>query len=221
MLSPLSAPSWLVELPLEGFAPARVAIPLGSERALPLALVLHGDAGRPEWACGSYRALFGSRAFVLCPSGQARSDGRLSLASAEPTTRELRAALPALKRRFGGHLAPGSVVLAAAGGSADAAFDLALAEAGFFSRLVLLDAPLERLNAAFASRFGDSGGKRVLVVCSQGACRSDMEARVRMLGPAGVDARWVRSPGQGLDADTVAALKREWAWFLGGERPFQ
>jgi hypothetical protein len=142
------------------------------------------------------------------------------LASRVDTARELRAALPALKQRFGAYLARGSIVLAALGPSADTLFDLALEEPRFFSSLVLVDPSLTRLNGAFATRFGEGGGRRVLVICGAGACPG-AEAELRVLSPAGVEAHLVRSEGHGLDAAAVALLAREWSWLTSGDSRFR
>lgn len=220
-LPPLEAPSWLVSLVVPGFEAARVAVPLGARTPRPLAVALHGDADRPEWACGSYRSAAGSRAFVLCPTGVPLGDGRFGLGPAERGTNELRAALPALKARFGKHLARGAIVLAALGPSAETAYELALKEPSFFAHLILVDAPLERLDVAFASRFGAAGGRSVLVVCGEGTCGDAAEQRVRALLPAGVNAKLVRHPGRGLDATAAATIAKEWPWLVAKDSRFR
>jgi len=220
-LPPLQEKSWLVDLEVPGFQAARVALPLGARAPRPLAVALHGEADRPEWACGSYRSAVGSRAFVLCPAGVPLSDGRFGLGPSERTTAELRAALPALKTRFGKHLARGAIVLAALGPSAETAFELALKEPSFFAHLVLVDAPLVRLDAAFAARFGAAGGRSVLVVCGEGACDETAEQRVRALLPAGVNAKLARHAGRGLDATATATIAKEWSWLVANDPRFR
>ena len=220
-LPPLEAKSWLVDLEVTGFGAARVAVPLGARTPRPLAVALHGDQDRPEWACGSYRSAVGSKAFVLCPAGLPLSNERYGLLSSEHQTSELRAALPALKARFGKHLARGSIVLAALGPSAETAFELALKEPSFFSYLILVDAPLVRLDAAFAARFGAAGGRSVLVVCGEGACDEGADQRVRTLLPAGVNAKLVRHPGRGLDATAAATIAKEWSWLVAKDPRFR
>jgi hypothetical protein len=221
-LVPLSAPSWLSSLEVPGFGAARVSVPLGATAPKPLLIALHGDRDRPEWTCGSYRHVVSSRAFILCPEGVARADRDFTLGTSEETSTELRKALPALKSRFKGYLSPGSVVLAALGPAVDQAIELALKEPSFFSHLLLVDGSTRRFTPPAATRFGSAGGKRVLVVCSVGACESDLEQRLRALAPVGVAARIVRvEQGHGLDAEVVARLRSEFPWLVSGEPRFR
>ena len=73
LLAPLSAPSWLVPLPVSGFGAASVAVPVGAVEPRPIVIALHGGADRPEWQCGVWRSIAGPEPFVLCPRGVARS----------------------------------------------------------------------------------------------------------------------------------------------------
>lgn len=217
-LGQLAASSWLLPLEVPGFGEARVAIPLGAQVAKPVLIALHGDADRPEWPCGSYRGVVGQHGFVLCPRGEARPDGRFAFSSYEHAASALRAALPLLKSRFGGHVAGGRVVLAAVGPSVEYAIRLAVEEPKFFSQLVLVDGSTRRLTSAAATRFAGMGGKRVLVVCSRG-CDDDVEDRVALLRPGGVESRLVRvSKGQGLDADATARIREEWPWLTADDK---
>lgn len=217
-LGALAAPSWLVALEVPGFAAARVAVPLGARVPRPLLIALHGDADQPEWTCGGYRGVVGQRGFILCPRGTPRPDGRFTWESFEQSVTELRAALPALKARFPGHVAKDDVVLAALGPSVDYAIGLAVQEPKFFSRLLLVDGSTRRLTLAAATRFADRGGKRVLVVCSRAGCDDDAAQRTASLRPGGVESRFVKlEKGQGLDADAVARIAQEWSWLTTGD----
>ncbi|HWA74464.1 MAG TPA: hypothetical protein VG937_19095 [Polyangiaceae bacterium] len=221
-LPPLAASSWLVPVEVPGFGPARVAVPLGAKTPKPLLIALHGDHDRPEWTCGSYRHVVGSRAFILCPEGAARPDRDFTLGPSDDTSTELRKALPALKSRFKAYLSPGPVVLAGLGPSVDQAIELALKEPSFFSLLLLVDGSTKRFTLPAATRFGSAGGKRVLVVCSAGACESDVEQRLRALAPGGVATRIVRvERGHGLDAEVVARLRSEFPWLVSEEPRFR
>ena len=68
----LAAPSWRVDLPLNGFEPASVALPLGSTSPRPIVVVVHGERDRAEWQCGSFRGLLGGQVFIVCPRGLAK-----------------------------------------------------------------------------------------------------------------------------------------------------
>jgi hypothetical protein len=221
-LSPLGSASWLSPLAAPGFAAAQLALPLGARSPRPLLVALHGDDDRPEWLCGSYHHVVRSRAFVLCPTGVARGD-RFTVGSTLVTKNELRALLPALKARYGPYLAKGSVVLAALGPSVPQAFEMALEEPSFFSRLVLVDGSLEGLTLGVAQRFATAGGKSVLVVCSAGSpCRAGAAERLRALERAGVETRLLApEKGSGLDGEVTALLAKEWPRFVREEPRWQ
>lgn len=214
-LPPLAASGWLVPLEVTEFGPALVSLPLGARTPRPVLVAVHGDAGRPEWECGSYRHVTRSKAFVLCPRGVARSDQRFTLGTAADTARELRQGLPALKARFGPHVAAGAVVLAGLGPSVEHVIELALKEPSFFSYLLLVDGSTRRFDLPAMARFGQAGGRRVLVVCGESGCDADAELRLAALRPAGVATRVVRAErGHGLNAEMVARLQVEFPWLI-------
>lgn len=212
-LPPLTAPSWLVPIQAKELGEAKLAVPLGAQKPRALLIALHGEVDRPEWQCGSYRGITHGRSFILCPAGSAGPD---------ESARELRAAISATKQRFGAHVARGPVVLAALGPGVDRALALALEEPSFFSHLVLVNGSLARLTPAFATRFGQAGGKRVLVVCSPSGCDPDSDVRAQSLRPQGVEARLVVPPrGQGLDADVASAIEKQWSWLVASDARWQ
>ncbi|HET9932062.1 MAG TPA: hypothetical protein VFQ35_15270 [Polyangiaceae bacterium] len=217
-LPPLTASSWLIGLPNAESGEAKVAVPLGAVKARPLLIALHGEVDRPEWQCGSYRGITHGRSFILCPSGPARAALGGVRAPVADTARELRAEIAALKAKFGAHLARGSVVLAALGPTVEQALTIALEEPSFFSRLVLVNGSLSRLDAAFATRYGQLGGERVLVVCSRGACDADADTRARSLRPSGVEVHFVvPERGEGLDGEIARVIEEQWPWLVGSD----
>lgn len=221
-LPPLATSSWLIDMPNREFGDAKVAVPLGAVRPRPLLIALRGETDRPEWQCGSYRGITRGRSFILCPSGSARGAGERTHSTTDDTARALRSDIASLKAKFGAHLARGSVVLAALGPSVEHALAIALEEPSFFSRLVLVNGSLDRLDAAFATRYGQNAGERVLVVCSRGGCGPDADLKVRALRPAGVDARLVRPErGEGLDAEIARAIGEQWPWLVGSDARFR
>lgn len=220
-LPPLAAPSWLV--PLEASATgARVAVPLGTQVPRPILIALPGGADRPEWRCGSYHHVTQRSAFVLCPGGLGDGE-RPGLGPTAATRAELRALLPALKTRFGDHLAKGAVVLAALGASVPQAIEIALEEPRFFSRLVLVDGSLDGVSSGMVQRFATGGGKRVLAVCTrQSACAPDVVERLLVFERAGVETRaLLPERGAGLDGDVTALLAREYPWLVRDEAGWQ
>lgn len=217
-LPPLSGTSWLSEVGPQG---ARVSVPLGATQARPVIIALHGDGDRPEWACGSYRHLSANRAFVLCPAGQATSSERFRVLPLAESQRRLREDLLGLKGRFGKYIAPGPVVLAAIGAAVPQAIEIALQEPAFFAYLLLIDGSPKYFSAPLLTRFGSAGGRRVLWMCSEEACASELAPRQRALPPAGVEIRWLRSQaGRGLDAAMVQSLTEEFRWLVAGDPRF-
>lgn len=219
-LEPLTAPSWRVELSVPGFGPATVALPLGSRSPRPIAVVLHGAADRAEWQCGSFRGVLGGRLFIVCPQGKARPElgERFGLGTVDDTAAELRAALAALKTRFGGHVAPSPILLIGYAEGADHAAELARQEPSFFARVGLLDGNPNAVSSSAATIFASGGGKRLLFFCSDAACQGDGVMRAMLLKRAGIQAKSVRREvGPFFDGPYANALKSEMGWLLEGD----
>lgn len=216
-LAPLSAPSWRVELPVEGFGPATVALPLGSNKPRPIAAVIHGGADRAEWQCGSFRGVLGGQAFIVCPQGVARGE-KFGLGTVDDTARELRAALGALKARYAGHVAPSPIVLIGYGEGAAHAAELARQEPTFFARVALVGGAPAAFTPSATTIFPRNGGKRVLFFCSTTECEQDAAMRATLLNRAGANAKAVkRDVGPFLDQRFSEALKEDLSWLLEGD----
>jgi len=212
-LAPLVAKSWLVELDVPGFANAKLAAPAGATGPRPIVIALHGVADRAEWACGAYRGIVGGRPFVLCPRGVKRKDlsaseDRYTFGSADDTSRELRAALTALKSAYGAYVAAGPVILAGFELGADHAAQIALQEPSFFSRVVLVAASKEAWPSSAASLFGRQGGELVLFA-SGGARQSDAAWQAALTRRGGAEARLVLlGEPPDLGPDSVSRLSQ-------------
>jgi len=222
-LPPLSAPSWLVELPVEGFESAAVAVPLGAIEPRPVLIALHGGADRPEWQCGTWVGIARSRPFVLCPRGIAVANHpnppRYTWASSEQVQKELRAALKALKAKYRAHVAPGPVVLAGYGAGTRPAVDIARQEPSFFSRLVLVSPEDDLITAGWAGLYARAGGQRALFVCSSANCRSTAERYALFVRGARVDARLLDIGDRGglLDHPVAKEIAGEFTWLVAGD----
>lgn len=220
-LAPLVAPRWRVELPVEGFGPATVALPLAATRPRPIAVVLHGARDRAEWQCGTFRGLLGGQVFILCPQGQVAEAGLYGLGSVDDAEAELRAGLRALKARFGAHVAPSPILLIGYAEGADVAADLARQEPSFFSRVALIHGDPSALSSSGVKIFAERGGKRVLFFCTEPACEQSGAERALLLTRAGVTAMSVkRDVGPYLDQAFVAALRGDMTWLLEGDARF-
>ena len=218
ILAPLSEKSWLIDMPVAGHAPAKVAVPLGAVRPAPVVIALHGAFDRPEWQCGHWAAITDGKPFVLCPTG-VKKGARFSWASAEATAKELRAALKALKKRFGDHVAPGSVVLAGYGKGADHAIVVQKQEPSFFSYLVLIEGGAQAWTSTMAAAFAQRGGKRILFACAHTGCVEHVDrARLFSVG-AGVETRTLklRQEKKLMSPTVVGALRKEFGWLARGK----
>ena len=212
-LAPLSAASWLVDLEVPGFGTAKLAVPVGAKQPRPIVIALHGAADRPEWACGAYRGIVGSRPFVLCPRGVKREDlgassARYTFATADDSARELRAALTALKHAYGAYVAPGPVILAGFEVGADRVAEIALQEPSFFARLVLVGAAKQTWPSSAAALFGRQGGELVLFAAGP-ARQSELAWQAELTTRGGAPARAVvlASEPPDLGPDSVARLR--------------
>jgi len=219
-LAPLLASSWLVELELKDFSHAVVAVPLGATSPRPIAVVIHGARDRAEWQCGNFRGLLGGRAFILCPRGVlASADGSLyGLGGFDDNSAELRAALAALKARFGAHVAAGPIVLIGYAEGAAMAADLARQEPTFFARVALVRGDPSRVSSTGAKIFAERGGKRMLFFCVSTECRDEGAERALWLTRRGVAAKSVQAAvGPYFDPAFADALSPEIPWLLEGD----
>ena len=226
-LPPLEAESWRIQLAVQGHLPASVAVPLGATQPRPIVVALHGDFDRAEWHCGSWRGITDGYPFILCPRGVPRLDSpagseRFTFDHINNSEHELRAALRALKGRFGPHVSSGPVVLAGLTRGASHAVLLGKQEPSFFSRLVLIDGGHDRWSSGNAAAFAQRGGKRVLFVCTSDPCGHRAQRSSVFARGAGAEARAVRPGGgaQGLDERTAATLKQQWDWLIADDQRY-
>jgi len=219
-LAPLVASSWRVELELKNFAPAVVAVPLGATTPRPIAVIIHGARDRAEWQCGSFRGVLGGNAFVVCPRGMlASAEGSLyGLGSFDENAAELRAALAALKARFGAHVGGGPVVLVGYAEGAAMAADLARQEPSFFARVALVKGDPSTLSSTGVKVFAERGGKRMLFFCASPECLDAGAERARWLTGRGVAAKAVQAAvGPYFDPAFADALSQEIPWLVEGD----
>lgn len=222
-LTPLRAASWRAELPVTGFGAASVALPLAATTPRPIAVVLHGADDRADWQCGSFRGILGGKLFILCPQGiPAGAPGRFGFGGVDDTARELRAALAALKARYGAHVAPSPILLIGYAEGATLAAELARQEPAFFARVALVNGAPESFSPSAGRVFALRGGKRVLFFCTNQPCDDSGVSHALLLARANVPAKSVRHDvGPFLDAHFTAALSRELPWLLEGDARYR
>jgi pimeloyl-ACP methyl ester carboxylesterase len=214
-LAPLPADGWLVDLEVPGFGSAKLALPVAAREPRRIVIALHGVADRPEWACGAYRGIVGGKPFVLCPRGVKRKDlspsaDRYSFGSGDDTARELRAALTALKSKYGAYVAAGPVILGGFEVGADHAAQIALQEPAFFARLLLVGASKETWPSSAAALFGRQGGELALFAGGP-ASNAERAWQAELTTRGGARAYAVALAGEppDLGPDSVARLGQD------------
>jgi pimeloyl-ACP methyl ester carboxylesterase len=222
-LPPLHAESWRIALAVPNFEPAVVAVPLGARSARPIIIALHGYADRADWQCGTWTGITGAHPFILCPQGRKLPGSgdvpRYTYDGASQTEQELRAALKALKARFGEHVAAGPVIIAGYSLGATRAARIALQEPGYFSRLVLVEGAAGQWSAGDAAIFAKGGGQKLMIVCAQSACANAGKRAVLFTQRARSEAELV-FPGQFghlFDGRVAGAIKARLPWLVQGD----
>ncbi|MBK6694795.1 MAG: alpha/beta fold hydrolase [Myxococcales bacterium] len=217
-----------ISLAVPKFAHAFVHVPLGRTTPAPIVVAAHGNYDRPEWQCGEWGHLFGTRAFVLCPRGVARSDSpskddvRFTYDNASRFSAEVDAAVLALRERFGALVDPGP--MAYVGFSLGALFGVtyALRESSPVARMVLIEGGHSSWSADLAKRFARKGGKRVLFACGQSACTGDAKRAGALLAAANVAVFVAPSTGEGhtYGGLVAAQVAQRLDWLLEGDARF-
>ncbi|HEU4539115.1 MAG TPA: hypothetical protein VFS00_33570, partial [Polyangiaceae bacterium] len=226
-LPPLTAESWLIALPLEGFGDVFVTPPLGATDARPVIVALHGIQDRAEWACGEWRGAAGPRPFVLCPrgvpsAGVPRSAGVFAHAGPAQTRREIDAGLRALRARFGAHVAEGPLLLVGFSLGANVGARIAIDDPATFPRLVLVEGGDGPWTPPSARAFARGGGQRVLFGCSQGGCRQTVKAPMSALRAAGVgtELAYAGNIGHLVDERIINAVRAQWPFLVAGDERY-
>ena len=214
----------MIELEVEGFDSVSVSVPLGATEPRPILVAMHGAGDRPEWQCGTWRGIADNRGFVVCPRGILHpgfppSAPRYTWKDSATTSLELRAALRAVKARFGDYVAPGPVVLTGFSLGAAHAVQLLRQEPSFFSRVVLVEGGTQGWSATLGTAFATNGGKRVLFVCTQPACRPGALTALQLTKRGGAQAELLDAGNLGhvLDGRAAAAIKPRFEWLVEGD----
>jgi hypothetical protein len=219
-LMPLTDAIWLERFDLPNGDRAFVSVPLGATEPRPVMVAVHGAGDRPEWACGGWRGITDAYPFIVCPDGAPKSPDKRRWSSRAAITRGVDAALPALRRRFGAHVAEGAMVYAAFSQGAHHGAWIVRERAADFPLVTLVEGGWGGTGQpGFAEGFSAGGGRRMLFACSTPGC-AGLYARPREgLARAGVDVRiFDAGPvGHNLNGEVVAAMKAPFAWLVRGE----
>ena len=208
----------VVRLPVEGFGETVVAAPVGATSPRPILVALHGEGGDADAECVARRSI-SAQPFVLCPRGSDEKDAKKQaphqgFADAAAAEKELKAALTALKKRFGAHVAGEPVMIAGTALGAVQAVALLRQAPRFFSRVVLARGGANAWSGGVSVWFAQGGGKRVLFACADAACRDDAQRHVSSIRSGGADARvaWAEAGTRDVTLRLADAIRKEWTW---------
>ena len=224
----LVAGSAIQDLPVEGHLPAVVSVPLGATTPLPVLVIAHGAGGRPEPHCDFWRALLGSRGFLLCPRGvrldtfAEPADQGYFYPDHHALAREVTAALAALRARFGDRLDERRPIYV---GFSQGATMGALAFAtrpALFARLVLIEGGVgesDEWTISGARAFREGGAERVLFACGRPSCFTAAQRSLTYLAKAGLEGRVVHAAGAGhtYGGAVAEAVIGALPWVLEGD----
>jgi len=235
MLSPLTAGSDYMKLPVSGFRDAIVSVPVGATLPRPVLIALHGNFDRPEWQCETWRDITEGYPFILCPRGIPRSDvpaklDRWEYSSMDKTDRELEAGLTALRNEFAQYIAPGPILFTGFSLGAILGVGILKRHAGQYGPVVFSEGGNENWSLATVRKIapvdsdaGTSAPLRLLYACGQTDCVIKSKATSKVIERAGGEARVVSGGNVGhmYDGPVAAAIKREWPWLIQGDRRWE
>ena len=209
----------LLPLPVIGFGPAVVSVPIGTLRPRPVVVALHGSASRPEWQCEEMRAFVQNRAFVLCPRGVERGDSkgddpRFSYGGG--TEAEVDAGIDALRIVYGPLVDPGPMLYAGFSLGAILAPGIVMRDATRFPRMLLIEGGTSGWDE---HKYARDGGQRVLWACGQAGCAATATALAARFVKQSVPAKVAYAPGAGhTSGGAVAeAIHRDFDWLVEGD----
>lgn len=209
------------ELLVEGFLPALLYVPAGSEPR-PLVVATHGAGGGPEWECDYWHALTRGHAILLCLRGtpiDVRYPSGFYYKDHFALGREFRAALAAVNVALGARILQGAGLYAGFSQGAIMGAPMIVPHAEDFPRLALIEGGYEYWSPKGARDFARGGGKRVLFSCGTRWCKDKSEIPAQWLRKAGVEVRIEYASGAGhtpageVMTRTAAALP----WLFEGE----
>jgi predicted esterase len=225
------SPSPLVQLSVPGHADAVVSLPVGASGKRPLVVAAHGAGDRAEYHCELWHRIVGERAFVLCPQGR-RTDERVPAAHAGYYYRdhfaldeEVRAAIAALRDRYGGQVDSEQAVYAGFSQGAIHGAHVIVLNPEVFPRAALVEGGngfFDEWSVPAARKYRARGGKRVLFACGSPACVRTAERCAGYLKKAGVAARVVHAEGAGHSYGPVmeAELRASFEWLVADDPRF-
>lgn len=198
--------SEVLDLPVEGHLAAVVSVPRGATTPRPILVIAHGAGGRPEPHCDFWRAILGSRGFLVCPRGvrldtfAEPADQGFFYPDHHALAREVTAALAAVHARFGARVDERAPIYVGFSQGATMGALAFVTRSAPFARLVLIEGGVGEsdewtINGARASHEG--GVERVLFACGRPSCFSAAQRSLTYLEKAGLEGRVVHAAGAG------------------------
>ena len=219
VLPPLSGHEWLETLELGSGHQAVVAIPLGAREPRPVVVGVHGAGDRAEWACGGYRNATGAHAFIICPQGLPRGDGKFSTASVERLAKDIELAVQKTREAFGAYVASGPPTYSGFSLGAIRGVHVVAPQGKEFPRVLLVEGGARELSPRSVESFVATGGERVLLLCAAARCDESLHSAARAIERKGARARVVAA-GTGrhnLDGTMMRRIAQNWAWLVEGD----
>jgi pimeloyl-ACP methyl ester carboxylesterase len=208
-----------VSLDVPGYLPAVVWAPAGSSADhKPVVVGTHGAYDSPESYCPFLRSIALDRAFVVCTRGKRISDKEFYFPNHFFVDEEERAAVQALRVRFGARVADGPALYVGFSQGAIHGAPLAQMRPESHPVVVFIEGG-GAWSRTLAERYRDGGGRRVLFVCGTVGCLTAVRPAARSLADAGVAVRLEAVLQAGHDypralADRVAA---QIDWLVEGD----
>ena len=184
-LQPLQSRSAVIVLSSSEASTIELRIPIGISQPAAVVSVLGMDKPLLTTRCADWHERTAKRAFVLCctgPEQNLEASGQIDWYE-----RELRVALRATKRKFGGYVSAQTVTLVGLAPAAEAVVALVRKTPALFSRIALVNGGFGSWSAVDSARFAQIQGSRALLVCDSKDCElqaSRVTATLRASGAA-------------------------------------
>jgi pimeloyl-ACP methyl ester carboxylesterase len=217
----LTAVQPITTLPINGHNAAVLSLPLGATSKKPILVATHGRDDVPEPLCEMWRGVVADRAFVVCPRGvpsQTRP-GAYTYANYQALSREIEAAVDALRAKYPEHVDDGSLVYAGFSLGSHQGVRVVTSDPDKTPRVILIEGGHDPWNEELIETFADGGGQRVLFVTGQ-AINQQRSVRVaKELEEAGIASRVVHAEGAGhvYTGEVRERIAEAFDWVVEGD----
>ena len=211
-------------LPVEGFLPAVLALPLGATTRRPILIGVHGTGDCPDWQCYEMQRLVRGRAFCVCPRGvvsatfSTPTDTRYEWRGQGALAKEIEHAVAAVRAAYPDYVDDGPLLYEGFSYGAMAGVAFVSDAPSRYPRVVLTEGG-SGWTLARAKAFAKNGGERVLFACGQLGCVGEAKQAAKLLEKVGIPAKVVYGKGEGHGYGTTVAsgIQGEFAWLTDGD----